>query len=51
VTVGVDPLHALRTRHWEREVEDRDGLPERAAGADGYNAGVISQIDILDEDI
>jgi hypothetical protein len=44
VTVGVDPLRAIGTRHREREVEDRDGLAERGAGADGYHAGVISQI-------
>jgi hypothetical protein len=51
VAVRVDPLRALRTRHREREARDRDGLAERAAGADGYDAGVISQIDILADDI
>ncbi len=51
MAVGVDPLRALRTWCREREVEDRDGLAERATGADGYDAGVISQIDILDDDI
>ena len=51
MTVGVDSFRTLGTRHREREVEDRDGLAERAAGADGYHASVISQIDILDDDI
>lgn len=51
MTVGVDPLRALRTRQREREVQDRDGRAERAAGADGYDARVISQIDILNGDV